>query len=44
MLTWCNELVSQSAEARAITLGFLNTGAYVINAWAPNGKFCLVVA
>ena len=36
MLAWCNELLSESAEARAITIGFLNTAAYVFNAWAPN--------
>ena len=36
MLTWANEMLSESAEARAITLGFLNTAAYVFNAWAPN--------
>jgi len=36
MLAWCNELLSESAEARAITVGFLNTAAYVFNSWAPN--------
>lgn len=36
MLAWVNELLSGSAEARAIMTGFLNTGAYAVNAWAPN--------
>ncbi|KAI9631777.1 MFS general substrate transporter [Dioszegia hungarica] len=36
MLAWANELLSDSAEARAITIGFQNTAAYAVNAWAPN--------
>ncbi|WVR09657.1 hypothetical protein IAU60_006732 [Kwoniella sp. DSM 27419] len=36
MLAWVNEIMAASGEARAITIGFLNTAAYVINAWAPN--------
>ncbi|WVQ94995.1 hypothetical protein IAU59_002087 [Kwoniella sp. CBS 9459] len=36
MLAWVNEIMSSSGEARAIVVGFLNTGAYTINAWAPN--------
>ncbi|WWD03828.1 hypothetical protein V865_001884 [Kwoniella europaea PYCC6329] len=36
MLAWVNEIMASSGEARAITIGFLNTAAYTINAWAPN--------
>ncbi|KAK6909234.1 hypothetical protein L486_01112 [Kwoniella mangroviensis CBS 10435] len=36
MLAWVNEIMASSGEARAITIGFLNTSAYTINAWAPN--------
>lgn len=40
MLTWANELSSDGpAEFRAITLGFLNTAAYVLNAFVPNLAF-----
>lgn len=40
MLTWANELSSDGpAEHRAITLGFLNTAAYVLNAFVPNLAF-----
>jgi ACS family pantothenate transporter-like MFS transporter len=35
LFAWGNELCGQSAEERAILLGWLNTMGYVFNAWVP---------
>ena len=39
LLSWANELMSGSAEGRAITIAFLQTASYVFNAWVPNLVF-----
>lgn len=36
LFAWANEILSESAESRAIVTGSLNTIAYTFNAWAPN--------
>jgi MFS transporter, ACS family, pantothenate transporter len=35
LFAWGNELCGQSAEERAILLGWLNTMGYTFNAWVP---------
>lgn len=35
-MAWANEILSESAESRAIVTGSMNTIAYTFNAFAPN--------